>query len=54
MNVSELKEILNQYDDKTEIFITNDSYGSFVFPIENIEERNTFDNDESTILVIKY
>lgn len=54
MNVGELKEILNQYDDKIEIFITNDSYKSLVFSIENVEERNTFDNDESTVLVIKY
>lgn len=54
MNVGELKEILNQYDDKTEIFVTNDNYKSLVFPIENIEERNTCDIDESNVLVIKY
>lgn len=31
MNVGELKEILNQYDDKTEIFVTIISYKNFSF-----------------------
>lgn len=53
MTVGELKEILEKYDNEKQIYIGTNEH-NMCFPIENIEESNTCDIDEPTILIIKY
>lgn len=53
MNIKKLKEELSKFPDDAEVYVTNDMFKTFSFPIEGVEEGYTMDEDEPAIVLIK-